>query len=84
MNDDAIDCNRVLIPYRDEEPEILDAQNHFSEAMAEINSLRVQPGGLAFTTAIRGRCTFVSQVPQAFVGRALICGIECQNHIISC
>jgi hypothetical protein len=38
--------------------------------------------GLAFTTAIRDFCNFVSQVPQAFVGRALICGIACPNDII--
>jgi hypothetical protein len=50
--------------------------------MAEIKSMRGPPGRLAFTMAIRDHCNFVSQVPQAFVGRALICGIACQNHIM--
>jgi hypothetical protein len=72
MDDDAIGCNHALIPYLDKDPDIIAAQNHFSEAMAEIKSVRGPSGRRAFTTAIRGLCNFVSQVPQAFVGRALI------------
>jgi hypothetical protein len=82
MNDDAIGCNPALIPYLDKDPDIIAAQNHFSEGMAEIKSMRGPSGGLAFTTAVRGLYNFVSQVPQAFVGRALICGIACRNHIM--
>jgi hypothetical protein len=80
LNDDAIGCNPAPIAYLDQDPAILDAQNPFSEAMAEIKSMPGSPRRLAFTTAIRGLCNFVSQVPQAFVGRALICGLACHNH----
>jgi hypothetical protein len=38
MNDDAIGCNPTLIPYLDEDPDILQAQSHFSEAMTEMLS----------------------------------------------
>jgi hypothetical protein len=82
MNDEAIRCNPALIPYLDKDPDIITAQNHFSEAMAEIKAMRAPSGGLAFTTAIRGLSNFVSQVPQAVVGWALICGIACHNDIM--
>jgi hypothetical protein len=81
MND-AIGCNPALIPYLDEGPDIIAAQNHFSEAVAEVKGMRGPPGGFAFTTAIRGLCNAVSQGPQTFVGRALIRGFACQNHIM--
>jgi hypothetical protein len=48
MNDDVIGCNPALIPYIDEGPDILDAQNHFSEAMAEIVDART-PGRPLFS-----------------------------------
>jgi hypothetical protein len=71
-----------MIPYLDEDPDILDSQNDFAEAMAEIKSMRGPPGRLAFTAAIHDLCHFASQLPQAFVGRALICAIPCENYII--
>jgi hypothetical protein len=76
MNNDAIGCNPALIPYLDKDREII------AGAMAEIKSMRGPSRRLAFTAAIRGLCNFVSQVPQAFVGRALICGMSGQNHIM--